>query len=347
MTSGIETRVLALLTVVLLAGARPAAADSVEDFYKGKTLEITVGTGEGPGPTSAYPLALAQFMGSYIPGHPHVVVSYLPGGAGIKAGNFIYGVGPQDGTILGFLSRGFVLAPLLTTQAQYDPTKFQWIGSTAREISVGAIWTASTDVRTIQDAMKQEVIVGGTAASNDTGLFPLILNRFIGTKFKSVLGYKSTTDVEFAMERGEVQGKVGWTLGALNSLRTGTWVSSGKVRIIIQLGLEKSPELPANIPTAVELASNTGDRQVMSLVFGTVGMGYPAFMGPGVPKDRVAAVRDAFAKTMSDPGFIEMIKQQQFPVDPIGGSEIAKVVNDVYGLPLSVVQRARELIPPS
>ena len=340
-----STGIAAFALAAGLAGA--AAADPMEDFYRGRTLEIYIGTGEGPGAVTAYPNAIAEFIGGYIPGNPNVVVRYMPGGAGIKAGNFIYGVAPRNGTVLGFMARGFVLAPLLTNQAQFDATKFNWVGSTARETSVGAVWTAGTDVRTIEDARRKEVIVGGTAPSNDTGLFPTLLNKFIGTKFKTVVGYKSTIEVEFAMERGEVQGKIGWTWGSLHSARTADWVETGKVSVLVQLGLTKSPRLPASIPNALDLATDLEGRQVMSLVFAPADMGNPAFMGPGVPGERVEAVRNAYFRTMRDPRFHEMLKRQNLPLDPIDGEEVRKIVDGIYALPPNVVQRARELIPPS
>jgi tripartite-type tricarboxylate transporter receptor subunit TctC len=337
----------AAVTLALVLGAAEATADSVGDFYKGKAIDFYIGTGEGSGAITGYPIAISQFIGKYIPGHPAVNVVYMPGGAGIKAGNFIYGVGPQDGTIVGFMARGFVIEPLIVSQAQFDATKFNWIGSTARETSVGAVWAASTDVRTIQNAMKEQVIVGGTALSNDTGLFPTMLNRFIGTKFKVITGYKSTPEVELAMERGEVQGKIGWTWGSLNSGRTAKWVKDQKVFVLIQLGLQQSPKIPSDIPNALDLARNKEDRQVMGLIFAPTAIGYPSFMGPGVPQERVEAIRQAYVKTMHDPGFIELLDRENLPLDPMSGEEIKKMVDGIFTLPPSVIQHARDLIPPS
>lgn len=343
--SGARLRPGLVCAAICFAG--PVCADPVEDFYRGKTVEFYIGTGEGPGAVTAYPNALAEFMGKYIPGNPSIIVRYLPGGAGIKAGNFIYGVAPQNGTVVGFINRGFVLSPLLTNQTQYDPTKFNWLGSPAHETSVGAVWTAGTSVRTIQDAMTTPVIVGGTAPSNDTGLFPIVLNKFLGAKFSVVLGYRSTPDVEFAMERGEVQGKIGWTWGSLNSGRTIDYVPSGKVRVIIQLGLRKSPLIPDDVPAAIDLARNEDDRQVMSFMFGSGELGNPVFMGPGVPADRVAAMRAAYFKTLSDPRFIELAKRQNLPLDPVSGEELKRTVDAIYGLPSRAIDGARALIPPT
>lgn len=345
--AGKLTPISVALLITLITVQDGATADPIENFYHGKTLEFYIGTDAGPGAVTAYPRLIAEVLGSHVPGKPTVVIRYMPGGAGIKAGNFLYNLAPQDGTVIGFVSRGFILAPLLSSQAIFDPTKFNWVGSPTSETSVGVIWTAGTDVRTAQEAMQREVIVGGTAASNDTGLFPLILNEFAGTKFKSVLGYKSAATVEFAMERGEVQGKIGWTWGSLNSARTADWFDTGKVTVLMQLGLKKSPKIPSRIPLALDLAKTAEGRQVMSLVFSPADIGNPAFMGPGVPAERVNAIRIAYLQTMTDPRFLQLLRQQNLPVDPLDGAEIKKVVDEIYALPPNVVRRTRELLPPS
>src|SRR6266571_5862489 len=196
----------------LLVTCAPSAADPVDDFYRGKTITIYVGTGIGAGAVSAYPMALAPVIKKYIPGNPNVVVSHMPGAGGIKAASFIESVGPQDGTAWGFITRGFMLAPLLKLpQADFQPAKFNWIGSPARTVSMGVVWNAWTPVRTIQDVMQLEVVVGATSIAQDTGIYPRALNYIAGTKFKIVTGYAGLGAIDLALERGEVQGKVGST----------------------------------------------------------------------------------------------------------------------------------------
>ena len=173
----------------------------------------------------------------------------------VKAANYIYKVAPQDGTNYGFVTRGTLYAPLFhVPQAEFDPRKINWIGSTSKEVSIGAVWAASTDVRTIEDATKREVVVGANSVSNDSGVFPLVLNTFLGTKFKIVHGYKSAGEITLALERGEVQGRVGWSVGALLSGNTADWTRDKKLYVLIQLGLEKDKRLPADIPLATDLA---------------------------------------------------------------------------------------------
>src|SRR4029077_15303742 len=282
-------------------------------------------TGEGPGALTAYPRAITQVIGKYIPGHPNFVIRYMPGAGGIKAANFLYGIAPQDGTAWGFITRGFVRAPLLgTPQAQFDPTKYHWIGTSSQETSVAAVWSSATRVRSLADAMTQDVVFGGTSLATDTGLFPTILNRLIGTRFKVIVGYKSSTDVDLAMERGEVQGKV-WTWGSLKSGNTAGWVEEKKVSLLTQFGLQKARDLP-DLPLALDYAKSPEDRQVMELGCAPLTLGYPSFMGPGVPPDRVELMRRAFDKTMQDPEFIDLMKQQNLVLDPARGEDVQAIV---------------------
>jgi tripartite-type tricarboxylate transporter receptor subunit TctC len=341
-----ESHMRTLLALALSLPIALSGAARANDFYAGKVISIYIGTGEGPGALSAYPRAIAQVIGRYIPGNPAIVVRNMPGAGGIKAANFIYGIAPQDGTAWGFITRGFVRAPLLATpQAQFDPTKYHWIGTTSQETSVAAVWTSATRARSLPDAMTQEIVFGGTSLTTDTGLFPTILNRLIGTRFKVIVGYKSSTDVDLAMERGEVQGKI-WTWGSLKSGNTAGWVGERKVSLLAQFGLQKARDLP-DLPLALDYAKTPEDRQVMELVFAPLTLGYPSFMGPGVPPERVEIMRRAFDKTMQDPEFIDLMKQQNLVLDPARGEDVQAIVQQLYQMPQAVIERARIYIPPS
>jgi tripartite-type tricarboxylate transporter receptor subunit TctC len=337
-------RILLALALSLSLALAPSARAS--DFYAGKIISIYIGTGEGPGALSAYPRAIAQVIGRYIPGNPAIVVRNMPGAGGIKAANFIYGIAPQDGTAWGFITRGFVRAPMLATpQAQFDPTRYRWIGTTSQETSVAAVWSSATGVRSLPDATTQEVVFGGTSLATDTGLFPTILNRLIGTRFKVIVGYKSSTDVDLAMERGEVQGKI-WTWGSLKSGNTADWVERNKVSLLAQFGLQRAKDLP-DLPLALDYARTPEDRQVMELIFAPLTLGYPSFMGPGVPPERVEVMRRAFDRTMRDPEFIDLMRQQNLVLDPARGEDVQAIVQRLYQMPQAVIERARMYIPPS
>jgi tripartite-type tricarboxylate transporter receptor subunit TctC len=348
MNKKLSTTIIALTASAMLTAALPLHAETVAEFYKGKTLNLYIGTGESSGAVGAYPHNMSEVIGKYIPGNPTIVVRNMPGAGGIKLANYIYSIAPQDGTNWAFITRGFLLAPLLKLPGvQFDPSKFSWIGSPARTDSVGAVWTVGTPVRTIQDAMKTEVVVGATTLGQGTGVFPTMLNQLIGTKFKVVSGYKSVGDVELAMEKGELQGKIDWTWGSLMSGRTADWVPTNKVALLIQLGLKKSPKIPADVPLALDFAKSQEDRQVMEIVCAPSATGYPSFMGPDVPKNRLEAIRAAFQQTMKDPRFIEILQKQKLELDPIDGDEINGVVKGIYSKPESVVEKMRTLMPPS
>jgi tripartite-type tricarboxylate transporter receptor subunit TctC len=291
-------------------------------------------------------MALAPVIRKYIPGHPNLVVSYMPGGGGIKAANYISGIGPQDGTQWGFITRGFLLAPLLKLpQAQFDPRSFSWIGSPTRTVSMGLVWSASTDVRSIQDAMRREVVVGATSIAQDTGIFPRALNRFAGTRFKIVTGYSGLGAVDLALERGEVQGKVGSTWKSLNSGPSARWVADKRVTVLVQLGVKKAPDIPADVPLGLDLAKTMQDRQVLEVLCAPSATGYPSFLGPGVPRERVEAIRNAYLMSLKDAEFIDAVERQGLDLDPIGAEELAEVVRGIYALPPAAVEGARELLP--
>jgi tripartite-type tricarboxylate transporter receptor subunit TctC len=334
-----------LAAAVCLAAASSARADPVEDFFRGKVISFYIGTGESNGALTGYPQALSEVMPKYIPGHPSIILRNMPGAGGYKAATFIQTVGPQDGTAVGFVTRGVMRAPLLRNPgADFDPRKFQWIGSPSREPTVATIWSEATKVRTLQDAMKEEVVYGATSLGTDTGLFPMVMNQLIGTKFKVVPGYKSSTEVDLAMQRGEAQGKI-WTLGSLRSERSLGWWKTGKVVVIAQIGLDKVSDVDA--PLALDFARTPDDRQVMELIFSPISLGYPSFVGPGVPKDRVEALRAAFEKTMRDPQFIALLDKNKLALDPLRHDDLSRLIDKLYAMPESVVQRARSLVPPS
>jgi tripartite-type tricarboxylate transporter receptor subunit TctC len=335
-----------LAALFYFTASTPTRSQTVEEFYRGKTITMYVGTGVGAGAVSAYPAALAPLIKKYLPGHPDLIVSYMPGGGGIKAANYIYGIAPQDGTVWGFITRGFLLAPLLKIpQAQFDPTKFNWVGSPSRTVSIGMVWNASTDVRTVYDAMKKEVVVGATSIAQDTGVFPRALNRIANTKFKIVPGYAGLGAVDLAIERGEVQGKVGSTWKSLNSGPTANWIRDRKVTVLVQLGVKKAPDIPADIPLGLDLAKSPADREVLEVLCAPSATGYPSFMGPGVPKDRVEAVRRAYEQSLKDPAFAAVISREGLDIDPIGADELANVVRGIYQLPQAAVEGARDLLP--
>jgi hypothetical protein len=210
---------------------------------------------------------------------------------------------------------------------------------------MGLVWNASTAVRTIQDAMRTEVAIGATSIAQDTGIYPRALNRIAGTRFKIVTGYASVGAVDLALERGEVQGKVGSTWKSLNSGPSARWVTDRTVTVLVQLGVKKAPDIPADVPLGLDLAKTPQQRQVLEVLCAPSATGYPSFMGPGVPKERVEVIRSAYLESLQDPEFITAVHKQGLDLDPIGAEELADVVRGIYALPEAAVEGARELLP--
>jgi hypothetical protein len=193
--------------------------------------------------------------------------------------------------------------------------------------------------------MTRELVVGATSAGQDTAVFPNALNKFAGTRFKVVTGYASVGEVDYAIEKGELQGKVGSTWAALNSGRQLQWLREDKVSVLVQLGVEKARNVPASVPLGLDLAKTPEDRQALEVIAAPSATGFPSFMGPGVPKERVDAIRVAWMKSLADPEFIEYAKRQSLDIDPIAGEDLARVVRGIYALPQAAVDRARTVMP--
>ena len=327
--------VAAAAAVCLIAGS--AAADPIADFYKGKRVKLIVGASSGGG-YGTYARMVAAYLGKYLPGNPRIITQFMQGAASIRAANYIYNVAPQDVSVLGAVQRAIPFLPLYGKRGpQYDPLKFNYIGSINNEVSICVSWH-TTGIKTIQDAMKKELIIGG-AGANDTENFPAALNTILGTKFKIITGYTGV-GINLAMERGEVFGRCGWSWTSFKNQK-GQWLRDKKVNILIQLSLRKLPEI-GDVPLVTELATSKEDRQVFELVFAPQVMGRPYLMGPGVPKARVKAMRAAFARTTQDPDLVKKLGKAQMDVALVSGGEIQRIVAQAYKTPKEIVARARD-----
>jgi tripartite-type tricarboxylate transporter receptor subunit TctC len=330
---------LAFLIVGMLA-SMPVHADSVEDFYKGKVVKIIVG-GTAEGGYAPYARMLQMHMGQYIPGQPQVVVQFMPGAGGLTATNYVYNVAPKDGTIIGSVQRNIVRLALIHDKGvKYDPAKIAWLGSLYNDVSVCASWDAS-GIRTIQDAMRRQLIVGGTGL-NDTEQFPAVLNNVIGTRFKIISGYKSSAAITLAMERGEVTGRCGWSWDSLKSQRP-EWLAEKKIDILVQMSMKKLPEI-GDVPLAIDLAKNKEQRDVLEFIFGEQNLGKPFVMSGEVPADRVAAIRKAFMRTAADATAVAEMTKMDLGVAPLDGKEMQAIVTKMYATPQTVIDRAGEAV---
>jgi tripartite-type tricarboxylate transporter receptor subunit TctC len=329
---------VALLTFLV---APLCHAQTPAEFYRGKSVDLYVGTSVGGG-YDAYGRMVARHIGKYLPGNPTIVPKNMEGGGGLRLANFMANAAPKDGTAFAIFNRGNAFDSLLGNRnAQFDSTKFNWIGSTNDEVSICATWH-TTGVTTLAQAMTQEIVVGATGPSGDTFQFPRITNGVLGTKFKIISGYPGGNDVDLAMERQEVQGRCGWSWTSVKSTH-GPWLERKWLNILLQLGLSKHPDLP-NVPLITDLARNDEERGIFKLMFARQVMAWPFVMPPGVPADRVEAMRKAFDQVMTDKDLLADAGKAVMEIRPVSGAAIQKLVADVYATPPAIAQKTMQML---
>jgi tripartite-type tricarboxylate transporter receptor subunit TctC len=319
-----------------------AQAQSPADFYKGKNVDLLIGYSVGGG-YDVYARLIARHMGKHIPGNPIVVPKNMEGAGSLRLANWLYNVAPKDGLVFGTIGRGTGFDPLLGHKAaQFDGNKFNWIGSANDEVSVCVSWNKPGSVTKFEELYSKPLTVGGTGAAADTDQFPRILNNVLGTKMKIVTGYPGGNDVNLALERGEVDGRCGWSWSSVKSTRA-SWIADKKVTILMQLSLAKHPDMP-DVPLIVDLAKNEEQRQILRLIFARQALGRPYLAPPGIPTDRVDALRQAFMTTMKDKEFLAEADKAQLEITPVDGAALQKLVTEVYQTPPAIAQKAAELL---
>jgi tripartite-type tricarboxylate transporter receptor subunit TctC len=319
-----------------------AHAQGPADFYKGKTVDLMIGYSVGGG-YDVYARMIARHLGKHIPGNPTVVPKNMEGAGSLRLANWLYNVAAKDGAVLGTIGRGTGFDPLLGHKAaQFDGTKFNWIGSANDEVSVCVVWNGRTKVTKFADLLTTELNVGGTGSAADTDQFPRILNGVLGTKMRIITGYPGGNDVNLALERGEVDGRCGWSWSSVKSTRA-SWLTDKKITILMQLSLSKHPDLP-DVPLVTELATTEEQRQILRLIFARQVMGRPYLAPPNVPADRVAALRKAFMDTMADKDFLAEAEKAQLEITPVSGEAVQKLVAEVYQTPPEIAKKAADLL---
>ena len=328
-------------TAAMAVAVAPGRAQSVADFYKGKTVDLYIGYSVG-GAYDLYARMVARHLGKNIPGNPTVLPKNMEGAGSLRLANWLYNVAPKDGLAMGIIGRGTGFDPLLgNTKAQFDASKFAWIGSANNEVSICVAWTGS-GITKFEDMMTKELVVGGTSSSADTDQFPKIVNGVLGSKMKVVTGYPGGNEVGLAMERGEVQGRCGWSWSSVKSTHQ-KWIDEKKFTILVQLALDKHPDLP-NVPLVIDLAKTDEQRQILKLIFARQVMGRPFLAPPGIPKDRVDALRKAFMDTMTDKEFLADTGKAQMEITPVSGQNLEKLVKEVYATPKELAHKAASFI---
>lgn len=321
------------------AGAGTAVAQSdAAQFFKDKQLRMVVGSAAGDG-YDINARVLARHIVNHIPGKPSIIIQNQPGAASVPMTNAVYNTAPRDGTVIGAAINGMTTAPLVTPDmVKFDLSKLIWIGSTNRDIQLTYLWHTSP-IRTMQDLLTQEVVVGATNAGTTHVDYPLVARALFGLKFKLVSGYPGTGPVHIAIERGEVAGfgANGWL--ALKALKS-DWLRDDKVRIVMQYSMTRSPVFP-NVPAIGELAKSDADRQAIEMMVTRLELGRPFFLPPDVPAARVEALRRAFDATMTDPAYLAEAEKTKLDVSPMKGEEIGPLVAKVLATPPDVVVRVK------
>jgi tripartite-type tricarboxylate transporter receptor subunit TctC len=336
----------ALTAVIAMAAATPAMADPVEDFYKGKTVSIIVSTGEG-GTYDTVARSISRYMRKHIPGEPLMVLRYMPGAGHLKATEYMYNVAPKDGTYIATIGNSipqtqvFDKDSLESKGVRFDVRKFNWLGSTGISNLMTAAW-ASSGIKSIDDAFKQEVTAGSTGSGSGTMLYPTITNNVVGTKFKIISGYRKATEIDLAMERGEVVVRAGFSLGSLTTEHP-DWIAEKKVNFLFQVGGEREPSM-SDVPLMSDLGKTDEQKLVMRVLSSPVSLGRPYLTTPDVPPERVAALRKAFDETMKDPAFLAEAEKLKFDLRPMGADETARVVRETVDAPPDVIAKAKAAI---
>jgi tripartite-type tricarboxylate transporter receptor subunit TctC len=330
---------IALMTLVAL----PARADPVDDFYRGKDMTLIIASGVAGG-YDTYARVFARHFAAHVPGRPAIIAKNIPAGGGLTAANTLYSVSARDGLTIAALTNGVAMDPLFGNPgARFDAQRFSWIGSIGKLQNVCATWHESP-IKTIAAAREREVVVAAAGATSNTAIVPRVLNTLLGTRFKIVAGYDPGAGLNMALESREVEGICGLSWSTLKASRP-DWIREHKLNVIVQMGLEKLPEL-GDVPSALDLVADPADRKVLELILVRQEMGRPVVAPPGVPAERLAALRAAFAATMRDADFLAEAQRLQLEIDPLGGEAIARLLASAYATPRPIVDRAAALVEP-
>jgi tripartite-type tricarboxylate transporter receptor subunit TctC len=333
-------------TLALAAGPASAqdSAQAIERFYRGKSIELIIGSDVGGG-YDTYSRVLARHYGKHVPGNPNIVPKNLPGAGSQKAAAYAYNVAPKDGTSIAALFSGALVDPLLGEakgQAQFDANKFNYLGSTNREVSVCIVGKASP-AKTLEQARNTEILVGASAAGGSTRDFPLADNRLIGTKFRLVSGYPGTREIGLALERNEVNGICGVYYSSMSS-QYPDWKETGRVTPILQESLTGHPVLDAaKVPVLADLAKPE-DKAVVELIFGQLVFGRPYVLPPNTPPERVDVLRQAFILALEDPELLADAAKAKVEIRPVSGEEVQALIERMYSAPAPTVAKAKEIL---
>ena len=328
----------ALGLVATMAG--PVLADATEEFYKTKTVTLVVGYSAGGG-FDLYARSLTKFLRNHLPGNPNVIVQNMPGAGSLTATNYMSNVAAKDGSVIA-LARTPVMELLAgTSSSAFDPLKLTWIGNGAAELTVCGILN-NPNVRTLADAQKTPFTLAGLGPGSDEDMFTKVLNQLFGMKARLVNGYPAGAEAMLAVERGEVDGRCGWSYSSLQMAKP-QWLRDNRVSFLAALTVVRSPKLP-DTPAIMEYATTDRQRQILGLVINSQMMGRPIFAPPAIPADRTRALRQAFEKTMKDPGFIADRTAVNEEVNSSSAEEVEALLKTLFETPKELVEETKTII---
>ncbi len=323
-----------------------AAPASANDFYAGKQIVFLIG-GDAGGGYDLYARSLSRHMGRFIPGNPTFIARNQPGAGSGTAAAYLSSVAPKDGTMIGALFPGVIIGPLLEEKQQglFDPTKFVYLGSADSGTRV-CVTFGSSKIKTFEDAQKNRVVIGASAAGGSTRDYAFLHRNTAGAQFDVVSGYKGTVDIFLAMERGEVDGMCGLDWSSLKSQRP-AWVKEKKINILVQNGLDSEPELDQlGVPNLWQFIKSEADRKAVEMVFSQQIFGRPYIAPPGANPAQVKVLREAFMKTVKDPDFLNDAEKSRLDILPSSGERVQEVVEKLFATPKETIKRAKENISP-
>ena len=329
----------ALLGFAMALMATTAQAQSPAEFFKGKTVNLLIGVSPG-GEYDVQARLIARYLGKHIPGNPTVVAQNMVGAGGLTEANYLYNVAPKDGTFIGMIQNGLpIMQAVGLPGPQFDSAKFNWLGSIAATVETLAVWHTA-GIKTIDEARRTEVIIGAVGKGGITDTFPRMINEFAGTKFKIVVGYPGGNDVNLAMERGEVAGRNNtWSSWKVTKKK---WLDEKLITVLAYEG--PRPKDIGDVPSVQDLATTETDKLAIRLISAGTLFGRPLTAPPGIPADRLEALRKAFLDTMKDPEFVKEADASNIEIDPVSGEQMQKIAEELIASPKAVKDRARPLI---
>ncbi|MFL6950395.1 MAG: Bug family tripartite tricarboxylate transporter substrate binding protein [Xanthobacteraceae bacterium] len=335
-TGGVAVGIAA--AIVLLAV--PTHAQPVADFYRGKILRMLIGYGPGGG-YDIYGRLVAEFLPRHLPGNPTIIAQNMPGAGSFVAAKYIYDVAPKDGTVFGSLAQTLALDSLTNANAKLDVARMPYIGRVVTNIDTGAA-LPKTGIKSFEDVRAKQYNVGASGGGSTTVLFPTALSTYAGAKFKLIRGYSGTIDILLAMERGEVDIVGAYGLPGILVSHPG-WVHRGEATILYQAAVKRHRLLP-DVPTLPELAQSDEGREVLHAAASTGEIGRSILTTPGVPPERLAALRSAFQAMLKDPAFLAACEKRNLMVDGAAGEAIDQIVRETLRLPLAVAEKIGQMM---